>query len=106
LPRYRKSKTRVGASRPTTGDHLRSLEQVDASDTRDKGGSGLGLAICRSIIEQHGGRIWVQRTIGQGSTFSCTLPSLAAAGDQTTDRPHANILKKIAQERGMCRFLT
>lgn len=52
------------------------FQQVNASDSRDKGGTGLGLAICRSIVQQHEGYIWVESKLGEGSTFCFTLPVL------------------------------
>lgn len=50
------------------------FQQVDASDSRQKGGTGLGLAICRNIVEQHAGRIWAERNPVRGSTFRVFLP--------------------------------
>jgi len=60
---------------------FQKFSQLDSSATRRAGGTGLGLVLCRSIVEQHGGRMAVESTHGEGSCFSFTLP--VAARDTT-----------------------
>jgi signal transduction histidine kinase len=48
--------------------------RVDNTDTRDIGGTGLGLALVKELITAHQGRVWVESTLGGGSTFLFTLP--------------------------------
>jgi CheY-like chemotaxis protein len=70
-------------------DKLESIferfQQVDSSDSRNHEGTGLGLAICRSIIQQHGGRIGVESKLGEGSIFYFTLPILKESEQSTRD---------------------
>jgi PAS domain S-box-containing protein len=79
------------------------FQQVDASDSRQKGGSGLGLAICRTIVLQHSGRIWAERNPVRGSTFRVFLPykpaPLPAPGGLPENEPgHGTVLLADANE--------
>jgi signal transduction histidine kinase len=70
------SDTGVGIKKENQEKIFDRFFQVDSSLTRQVGGTGLGLAISKSIIEMHGGRIWVESEEGKGSTFRFLLPRL------------------------------
>jgi signal transduction histidine kinase len=51
------------------------FQQVERrSENNQEKGSGLGLAICRAFVQLHGGKIWAESKIGEGSIFKFTLP--------------------------------
>ena len=60
-------------------EHLETIfdkfQQVNILDSDKITGTGLGLSIVKHIIHAHGGRVWVESTLGQGSVFTFSLPA-------------------------------
>jgi signal transduction histidine kinase len=74
LLRYRVSDTGIGIPPDQLERVFGEFRQVDAAITREFGGTGLGLSITKKFVELHGGRIWVESDLGQGSSFFFEIP--------------------------------
>jgi PAS domain S-box-containing protein len=76
--------TGIGISEEDQGRIFDEFQQIDDTDTRQEGGTGLGLSISKRIIELHGGRLWVDSSLGEGTTFSFTLPIKVQSQGETS----------------------
>jgi GAF domain-containing protein len=84
------SDTGVGIAPEDQAAIFEEFRQVGRDDARKQEGTGLGLTLAKKFVELHGGRIWVQSQVGQGSTFTFTLPVRregGSAGDQGGGAP-------------------
>jgi len=79
---FRVRDTGIGIPPDRMGRLFKSFSQLDASTTREYGGTGLGLAISRRLAELMGGTMWVESTVGQGSTFHFRIQIQPAPGGQ------------------------
>ena len=68
------SDTGIGIAAEDQAAIFEEFRQVGRDDARKQEGTGLGLTLAKKFVELHGGRIWVQSQVGQGSTFTFTLP--------------------------------
>jgi GAF domain-containing protein len=69
------SDTGIGIAPEDQAAIFEEFRQVGRDDTRTQEGTGLGLTLAKKFVELHGGRIWVRSQVGQGSTFTFTLPA-------------------------------
>ncbi len=85
------SDTGIGIAAEKLESVFESFEQVDGSTDRLYGGTGLGLAVTKQLVELHGGRIWGESTVGEGTSLRFTLP---ICQDKATTGQVADLLNR------------
>jgi len=75
------SDTGIGIAEKDVNNVFEKFKQVGDTLTDRPKGSGLGLPICKQIVEYHGGKIWVESSLGNGSTFSFILPAYSGPAE-------------------------
>ncbi|MFH1624599.1 MAG: ATP-binding protein [Pseudomonadota bacterium] len=75
------SDTGIGLKYEDQAKIFEEFRQVDGSHARKFEGTGLGLAITKKLVEKHGGSIWIESELGEGSTFSFVVPKYTADVD-------------------------
>lgn len=86
--------TGIGIAAEDLDKVFEKFKQVGDTMTDRPKGTGLGLPICKEIIEHHGGRVWVESELGQGSAFSFTLPVFQAK----TEARESSLLSQVTQQ--------
>ena len=84
--------TGIGMSPDFLPHVFERFRQVDGSPTRPYPGMGIGLSLARSLVELHGGTIWAESVVGQGSRFSFTLPIRLASRIPEKEDPAAILM--------------
>lgn len=74
------SDTGIGIKEEDKNNLFELFHQIDSGINRRYGGAGVGLAIVKQLVEQHGGRIWVESSYGEGTVFTFTLPLVEKKG--------------------------
>ena len=85
----------VGVAAEDLPKLFQPFSQVDSSLTRNYGGTGLGLALSKRLVELHGGEVWVESELGQGSRFGFSLPYTPA--DTSGEVPDSNLKDKATE---------
>ena len=67
--------TGIGIPQAEQGRIFERFYRVDAARSREAGGTGLGLSIARHIVDAHGGKLWVESAVGEGSRFHFSIPT-------------------------------